>query len=199
MPDVIHLPLMTEDGAFLGKAIEFRLDTETGYLTAIEIGGGVVDNLRKGKSILPIDDIVVIGNDVILVKKDAADSIAPVVTEKCDRASKEKKTSRLTERFRSNKNKEDSDWKELITRRRKNDSYEVEDSVMFQPIFTPEEEETLAEELAAAEEEEQAIEAEENAEEAAEVASETGESVRDEEVAQDYRNGGPAKTGIRYK
>lgn len=209
MPDVIHLPLMAEDGVFLGKATEFVVDTASGALTALEIGGGMVENLRKGKSSLPIEDVLVIGNDVVLVTKDAAARLAPLAVAEKGMAGQESKVSRLTERLRGTKAKKG--WPKIMNRQRKRDVFEPAEGVVFPAVQTPEEDERMAAAIAAAiadtEDEANAdVEREETpdaqGDDEGSAAALSPPSVEDPgeaaENPRDYR-GGPARTGIRYK
>lgn len=208
MPDVIHLPLMAEDGVFLGKATEFVVDTASGALTALEIGGGMVENLRKGKSSLPIEDVLVIGNDVILVTKDAAARLAPLAVDGKGMTGQETKVSRLTEKLRGTKAKKG--WPKIMNRQRKRDVFEPAEGVVFPAVQTSEEDERMAAAItvAMADTEDEAnadVEREETSDAQRDdegSAASPPPSVDDQEEAaetpRDYRSG-PARTGIRYK
>ncbi len=70
-PSVAGLAVIKKDGAFLGRADSFYIDSETGKITKIELAASF-PGFFKERSFLPIDMIEIIGSDMILAKDGAA-------------------------------------------------------------------------------------------------------------------------------
>lgn len=69
--DINGLSVLKKNGAFLGKALSFYIDTETGKITRIELNSGFFSSLLKDRRFLSVDHIDIIGADMILAKDDA--------------------------------------------------------------------------------------------------------------------------------
>lgn len=70
-PDITGLSILKKDGTFLGRAESFYIDSETGKITRIEISIGFLGNLVKDRKFLPIEQIEIIGSDMILATDNA--------------------------------------------------------------------------------------------------------------------------------
>ena len=70
-PDINGLSVLKKDGAFLGKAVSFYIDTETGKITRFELNSGFFSSLLKDRRFLSVDHVDIIGADMILAKDDA--------------------------------------------------------------------------------------------------------------------------------
>ena len=64
---VLGKRLMTEDGKFLGAIDDVLIDRKTLNVVAYEVSGGVFQDLMRGQSDVPINHIVSIGEDVVVV------------------------------------------------------------------------------------------------------------------------------------
>lgn len=65
------LSVLKKDGTFLGRAFSFYIDSETGKITKIELDNGFWSSFVHHRVFLPIGDIEIIGNDMILAKDSA--------------------------------------------------------------------------------------------------------------------------------
>ncbi|MBQ6811356.1 MAG: hypothetical protein IJO94_08145, partial [Firmicutes bacterium] len=63
--------LLKKDGTFLGRTDTIYIDNETGKISRLSVQNGLLGNLVRDISYLPISDIDIIGNDMILVKDNA--------------------------------------------------------------------------------------------------------------------------------
>ncbi len=67
--------VISEGGAALGYVEEFYVDTETGKITAFEVGGAPGDGFLKGKATLPAGEVRTIGKDILIVRNGAEVSL----------------------------------------------------------------------------------------------------------------------------
>lgn len=64
---VLGKRLMTETGKFLGNVDDVFIDRQSRRVSAYEVSGGVWQNMMKGQSAVPVQEIVSIGHDVVVV------------------------------------------------------------------------------------------------------------------------------------
>lgn len=97
-PEIAGLSVIKKDGTFLGKAESFYIDAETGGITKIELDNGFFGNMFKERIYLTIDEIDIIGTDMILAKDSAEvkEGREPSTLHSIKEKGKEKKTN-LTE------------------------------------------------------------------------------------------------------
>ena len=70
-PAIEGLSLLKKDGTFLGRADNVCIDSETGKISRLSVQNGLLGNLVKDRSYLPISEIDIIGSDMILVNDNA--------------------------------------------------------------------------------------------------------------------------------
>jgi uncharacterized protein YrrD len=61
----------TEGGHDQGSIADLYFDEKTGRVLGYELSGGVLDNVAHGKAFLPVEDILNIGADVVMIKSEA--------------------------------------------------------------------------------------------------------------------------------
>lgn len=64
---VLGKRLMTDDGSFLGSIDDVLIERETRRVVAYEVSGGIFQDLYKGQADVPVDHIISIGKDVVVV------------------------------------------------------------------------------------------------------------------------------------
>jgi uncharacterized protein YrrD len=67
--------VIAENGTEIGIVDEFYVDEATGKITGLEVSGKLLESLYKGKAFLPIENVSTIGDDIIVVTKDAQSSL----------------------------------------------------------------------------------------------------------------------------
>jgi uncharacterized protein YrrD len=67
--NVIGTKVITESGKTLGVAEEYYINPEDGKMTHVEISGGKIDGLFKGKAQLKAENLITIGHDIIVAVK----------------------------------------------------------------------------------------------------------------------------------
>jgi uncharacterized protein YrrD len=67
--------VLTEDGAELGSVSDMYFDDRSGTIHGFEVSGGPVDDLLRGSSYLPLDEIEVVGTDAVIVRESAKASL----------------------------------------------------------------------------------------------------------------------------
>ena len=67
--------VFTETGEDYGKITDVFFSEQGGHVVGYEVSGGVIENVKSGTSYLPLEDIVNIGPDVILIRPDAGDAL----------------------------------------------------------------------------------------------------------------------------
>lgn len=67
--------VFTETGEDYGKISDVFFSEQGGRVVGYEVSGGLIENVKSGTSYLPIEDIVNIGADVILIRPDAGDAL----------------------------------------------------------------------------------------------------------------------------
>lgn len=67
--------VIAENGTEIGIVDEFYIDEATGKITGLEVSGKLLESLYKGKAFLPIENVSTIGDDIIVVTKDAQSSL----------------------------------------------------------------------------------------------------------------------------
>lgn len=67
--------VIAENGIEIGIVDEFYVDEATGKITGLEVSGKLLESLYKGKAFLPIENVSTIGDDIIVVTKDAQSSL----------------------------------------------------------------------------------------------------------------------------
>ncbi|AHF08879.1 MULTISPECIES: PRC-barrel domain-containing protein [Dehalobacter] len=72
---IIGTKVITASGKTLGIIEEFYIDTENGMISSLDISGGKIEGLFKGKASLKADDILTIGSDVVVVVKDCEERL----------------------------------------------------------------------------------------------------------------------------
>lgn len=72
---LIGIKVITANGKTLGLIEEFYVDAENGAITSLEISGGKIDGLLKGKARLNADDVLTIGADVVVAMKDSEERL----------------------------------------------------------------------------------------------------------------------------
>jgi uncharacterized protein YrrD len=68
--------VISEGGAALGYVEEFYVDTETGKITAFEVGGTPGEGFLKGKATLPAGEVRTIGKDILIVRNGAEENLS---------------------------------------------------------------------------------------------------------------------------
>lgn len=72
-PEIEGLSVLHKDGTFCGRAAAVNIDNETGQINRLELAdGSFFHRAVKGRRFIDIEDIEIIGNDVILIKDNAA-------------------------------------------------------------------------------------------------------------------------------
>lgn len=66
---LIGIKVITANGKTLGLIEEFYVDAESGAISCLEISGGKIDGLFKGKARMNADDVLTIGADVVVAAK----------------------------------------------------------------------------------------------------------------------------------
>jgi len=64
---VLGKRLMTENGKFLGAIDDVLVDRQSRRVVAYEVSGGLVHDMMKGQTDVPVDHIISIGHDVVIV------------------------------------------------------------------------------------------------------------------------------------
>ncbi|UWG97726.1 PRC-barrel domain-containing protein [Dehalobacter sp. DCM] len=72
---LIGIKVITANGKTLGLIEEFYVDEESGAIACLEISGGKIDGLLKGKARLNADDVLTIGADVVVAAKDSEERL----------------------------------------------------------------------------------------------------------------------------
>ncbi|HEX8229048.1 MAG TPA: PRC-barrel domain-containing protein [Chloroflexia bacterium] len=67
--------VFTETGEDYGKITDVFFSEQGGRVVGYEVSGGLIENVKSGTSYLPLEDIVNIGPDVILIRPDAGDAL----------------------------------------------------------------------------------------------------------------------------
>lgn len=67
--------VFTETGDEHGTVDDVFFDEQSGQILGYEVGGGLFKNVQRGTSYLPLEDIVNIGPDVVLIRPDAAEDL----------------------------------------------------------------------------------------------------------------------------
>lgn len=70
--------VIAENGTVIGTVDEFYVDEATGKITGLEVSGKLLESLYKGKAVLPIDSVITIGSDVIVVTNDAESTLQKI-------------------------------------------------------------------------------------------------------------------------
>lgn len=73
---VLGKRLMTDDGKFLGAIDDVLIERESRRVVAYEVSGGIVQDMMKGQTDVPVDHIISIGKDVVIVPAFVRDHIA---------------------------------------------------------------------------------------------------------------------------
>lgn len=60
--------IVTEVGNRLGKATDYFFDLATGIVTHLEVSQGPLDDIKSGRKVIPIDNIISMGPDATIVK-----------------------------------------------------------------------------------------------------------------------------------
>lgn len=68
---LIGKKVFTEGGDEQGSISDVYFEENTGEIYGFEVSGGLVENVQKGTSYLSLEDIVNIGEDVVLIKSEA--------------------------------------------------------------------------------------------------------------------------------
>lgn len=64
---VIGKRLLTDDGTFLGAIDDVLIERDNRKVVAYEVSGGVWQDMMKGQTDVPVDNIISIGEDVVIV------------------------------------------------------------------------------------------------------------------------------------
>lgn len=67
--NIIGTKVITESGKTLGVAEEYYINPEDGKMTHIEISGGKIEGFLKGKTQLKAENLITIGQDIIVALK----------------------------------------------------------------------------------------------------------------------------------
>jgi|GEM_PF-705623 len=68
---LIGKKVFTEGGDSQGSVSDVFFEESSGRILGFEVSGGLINNVAKGTSYLPLEDIVNIGPDVVLIKSEA--------------------------------------------------------------------------------------------------------------------------------
>ena len=63
--------VIAENGTVIGNVDEYYIDEITGKITSLEIAGKLLESLFKGRARLPVEQVLTIGSDVVVVKDGA--------------------------------------------------------------------------------------------------------------------------------
>lgn len=72
---VLGKRLMTEDGKFLGAIDDVLIERDTQKVVAYEVSGGLIQDLYQGQTDVPVDTVLSIGHDVVIVPSSVQDLI----------------------------------------------------------------------------------------------------------------------------
>ncbi|MGI6685131.1 MAG: PRC-barrel domain-containing protein [Bacillota bacterium] len=71
---LINIKVVSTTGKALGHVEEFYFDT-TGKITKFELGSKITEGFWKGKTLLPCEEVITIGKDVMIVKEGAENRV----------------------------------------------------------------------------------------------------------------------------
>ncbi len=72
---VLGKKLMTEDGTFLGGIDDVLVDRDSRRVVAYEVSGGLFQDMMKGQNDVPVNHIISIGQDVVVVPSFVKDNV----------------------------------------------------------------------------------------------------------------------------
>jgi uncharacterized protein YrrD len=73
---VLGKRLLTEGGKFLGNVDDVLIDRESRRVVAYEVSGGVWQDMMRGQTAVPVDQIISIGSAAVIVPDIVADRVA---------------------------------------------------------------------------------------------------------------------------
>lgn len=72
---VLGKRLMTEEGKFLGAIDDVLIERSSMKVVAYEVSGGIIQDLYQGQTDVPVDTVISIGHDVVIVPSSVQDLI----------------------------------------------------------------------------------------------------------------------------
>jgi sporulation protein YlmC with PRC-barrel domain len=86
MPDVPNesrrslagMKVYSSEGQSVGTIADVYFEEDDGRIVGFEVTGGVVDDLASGRRFLPADELDHIGDDIVYVRPESAESLGPV-------------------------------------------------------------------------------------------------------------------------
>ena len=98
------LRVVSQDGTYVGNVATVQIDTKSGHITELEItGGSIIDRIRRNK-VIPAQDIISIGSDVVIVP----DQHAPKGEPEKDK-NEDEELKQITEKAQEQEKKGDDD------------------------------------------------------------------------------------------